>query len=517
VFARIGGIASGRIARKRAGIQARGTGLFRSVDIGQFARSRTGRSYLLFVLFCAVFSLGIGGAFYETNLRSYKTSKGEEKITALQLVDAFVAQYAKVRGDLANDRSPVPATFRAHAIELFNHARDRDSTLRLDLVGRPGRAIATPPRDPEMAAAVEAFAHTANPQPRTEFIEVGGQTVFRTLYPSLATEQSCVDCHNRLQGGKYHWKLNDVLGAFSLDVPAGPFLHRNLLQSAGIALAAFVALSLVSFWIALLYFRSNHERETTLEAVRRAKEEAEAASRSKSEFLANMSHELRTPLNAIIGFSDLMEAQKYGALGSPRYLQYIRDIGDSGRHLLDLINDVLDISKVERGKLELIEEQVDLAEIVEASLRLMRQRAEAAQVTLAIEVEAKLPPLWADGLRLKQVLLNLLSNAVKFTPAGGRIRLGAALGEDGLSLSVEDTGIGMDEAGIELALRPFGQVDAKLARKHGGAGLGLPLSKAIIELHGGRLTIVSAPGRGTKVAATLPRRRIVAARTDSAA
>ena len=491
--------------------------MLHGTDIRQFARSRTGRSYFTFVLFCAVFSFGIGDFFYQANLRFYTASKGEEKITALRLVDAFVIEYAEVRGDLRNDKSPVPATFRAHAIDLFNRSRAGDDVLRLDLVGRAGRAIATPPRDPAMEAAVEKFARSANPQPLSEFIDVDGHRIFRTLYPSLATQQSCVDCHNRLQGNAQPWKLNDVMGAFALDVPAGPFLRRNLLQSAGMAGGAFAALSLVSLWIALLTFHRSRERDATLRAVQLAKEEAEAASRSKSEFLANMSHELRTPLNAIIGFSDLMADEKYGSLGNRRYLQYIRDIGDSGRHLLDLINDVLDISKVERGKLELVEEPVDVAEIVDDCIRLMRQRAEAAQLLLAVEVEAPLPPLRADGLRIKQVLLNLLSNAVKFTPAGGRVKVRALAREDGLKLVVEDTGIGMDAAGVELALRPFGQVDAKLARKYAGTGLGLPLSKAIVELHGGTLEIQSRLGAGTVVTAALPARPIIAARADTAA
>jgi signal transduction histidine kinase len=389
--------------------------------------------------------------------------------------------------------------------------------LRLDLVGRTGRAIVTPPRDKAMAEVIEQFAHATNPQPRSSFIDVDGHTIFRTMYPSIASQQSCVDCHNQLQGDNAHWKLNDVMGAFSVDVPAGPFLRRNLLQSVGMGLATFAALSAVSLWIALLYFHRIREREAAFRDVQRAKEEAEAASRSKSEFLANMSHELRTPLNAIIGFSDVMAGEKFGPLGNERYVQYIHDVGDSGRHLLSLINDVLDISKVECGKLDLLEEAVDLAEIIDGSLRLMRQRAEAAQVALTADVEASLPQLWADGRRIKQVVLNLLSNAVKFTPAGGNVSVRAFAGGNGLRFAVSDSGIGMDAAGIELALRPFGQVDSSLARKYSGTGLGLPLSKAIAELHGGTLEIVSRPGEGTVVTVALPPHRIIAKRADTAA
>ena len=489
----------------------------RRIDIHEFAASRTGRSYFKFLLFCALFSFGIGFVFYQTSLRSYTVSKGEEKTTALQLADAFVKEYSVIRVYLRNDIAPVPATFRAHAIDRFNRSRDGNHLLRLDLVGRTGRAIVTPPRDKAMAEVIEEFAHSTPPQPRSAFIEVDGHTIFRTMYPSIASQQSCVDCHNQLQGDKGHWQLNDVMGAFSVDVPAGPFLRRNLLQSAGMGLGTFAALSSVSLWIALLYFHRLREREATFRAVQRAKDEAESASRSKSEFLANMSHELRTPLNAIIGFSDVMAGEKFGPLGNERYVQYVHDVGDSGRHLLSLINDVLDISKVEYGKLDLHEEAVDLAEIIDGSIRLMRQRAEAAQIALTADVEASLPQLWADERRLKQVVLNLLSNAVKFTPAGGSVSVRAFAGKDGLRFAVRDTGIGMDAAGIELALRPFGQVDSSLARKYSGTGLGLPLSKAIAELHGGTLEIASRPGEGTDVTVAFPLHRIIAKRADTAA
>jgi signal transduction histidine kinase len=491
--------------------------LQRRIDIHEFATSRTGRSYFKFLLFCALFSFGIGFVFYQTNLRSYTVSKGEEKITALQLVDAFVNEYSNIRGDLRNDKAPVPATFRAHAIDRFNRSRDGDHLLRLDLVGRTGRAIVTPPRDKAMAEVIEEFAHSTTPQPRSAFIAVDGHTIFRTMYPSIASQQSCVDCHNQLQGDEGHWQLNDVMGAFSVDVPAGPFLRRNLLQSAGMGLGIFTALSTVSLWIALLYFHRLREREAAFLTVQRAKEEAEAASRSKSEFLANMSHELRTPLNAIIGFSDVMAGEKFGPLGNARYVQYVHDVGDSGRHLLSLINDVLDISKVECGKLDLHEETVDLAEIIDGCIRLMRERAEAAQISLTAEVAAPLPQLWADDRRIKQVVLNLVSNAVKFTPAGGSVSVRASADKDGLRFAVSDSGIGMDAAGIELALRPFGQVDSSLARKYSGTGLGLPLSKAIAELHGGTLEIASRPGEGTVVTVALPPHRIIAKRADTAA
>jgi signal transduction histidine kinase len=251
------------------------------------------------------------------------------------------------------------------------------------------------------------------------------------------------------------------------------------------------------------------ERKRVEVDLRRAKEEAELASRSKTEFLANMSHELRTPLNAIIGFSDILMGQIFGPLGDARYADYAHDIRDSGLHLLNLINDVLDVSKVEFGKVELIEETVDIGNVVESCARLMRDRADAAGLRLTLEVPEVLPQLQGDSRRLKQILLNLLSNAVKFTPTGGRVTVRAATVPDGFCLTVEDTGIGIAAADIDKAMRPFGQIDSRLARKYQGTGLGLPLACSMTELHGGRLELVSAPGRGTMATVWLPRSRVI--------
>jgi len=251
------------------------------------------------------------------------------------------------------------------------------------------------------------------------------------------------------------------------------------------------------------------ERKRVEADLRRAKEEAELASRSKSEFLANMSHELRTPLNAIIGFADILKGEIFGPLGDLRYADYAADIHDSGLHLLKLINDVLDVSKVEFGKIELAEEAVDIVSVVEGCIRLMRERVDAAGLHLTHAMPLTLPLVQCDELRMKQVLLNLLSNAVKFTPAGGSIALRAELDDNGLGITVADTGIGIAPGDIEKALRPFGQIDSRLARKYQGTGLGLPLAKSMIELHGGRLDIDSAPGAGTRVTLWLPAERML--------
>jgi PAS domain S-box-containing protein len=244
------------------------------------------------------------------------------------------------------------------------------------------------------------------------------------------------------------------------------------------------------------------------EALFAAKETAEIASRSKSEFLANISHELRTPLNAIIGFSEIMREEIFGPLGSPQYREYTGDVLDSAHHLLDVINDILDIAKAEAGKLDLLEDDVEIGLVAQSAMRLVQERAQRGGITMRKNLPADLPLLHADERKLKQVLLNLLTNAVKFTPPGGTIEIAAEFADDGdFVMRVSDTGIGIAAENLATALAPFGQVDAKLNRKYEGTGLGLPLSNAMIQLHQGTLSIESEVGHGTTVTIRLPAAR----------
>ena len=240
-----------------------------------------------------------------------------------------------------------------------------------------------------------------------------------------------------------------------------------------------------------------------------AKEGAEMASRAKSEFLANMSHELRTPLNAIIGFSDIIKHQMFGAIGADTYLDYAGHIKDSGEHLLNLINDILDVSAIEAGKMDLREEEVKVEEAVDSCLRLVNERAKSKSLVLTRDIAENLPSFFADERRIKQILINLLSNSVKFTPRGGRITVGARLdGRGGLILFIKDTGIGIAKEDIPKVLSPFGQVDSSLARQYEGTGLGLHLTRTLAELHGGKLVIESEIGRGTEVSVHFPPGRL---------
>lgn len=236
---------------------------------------------------------------------------------------------------------------------------------------------------------------------------------------------------------------------------------------------------------------------------------AEAANRTKTEFLANMSHELRTPLNAIIGFSDVMKGEVFGPLND-RYQECATDIHQSGRHLLQVINDILDVARIETGNIDLHEEEFCLTEIVERSIRMVEDRARARNIDLQLDLPATLPNIRADERKIKQILINLLSNAVKFTPPGKSIRVTAERTHDGgILIAVADTGIGMAAEEIPKAMTPFRQIDNKLSRRYDGTGLGLPLAKSLAEIHGGSLEIESRTGKGTTVTLRLPARRTI--------
>jgi two-component system cell cycle sensor histidine kinase PleC len=288
-------------------------------------------------------------------------------------------------------------------------------------------------------------------------------------------------------------------------------------QASVIATIALGCVAALMFMFTLLVKRARlhedmHRVARERDEAAHARQRAEAASRAKSEFLANMSHELRTPLNAIIGFSQAIEGQIFGADAMPRYIDYARHIHESGRHLLALISDILDMSRIEVGRFELVNETLDIPAFIESCAAMMRRQAENGRVELIIDVQRGIAPIRGDRRALVQVILNLLSNAVKFTPPGGRVTLSALVDDAAqFKLVVADTGIGIGADVLPWLFEPFQQGDPTISRKYGGTGLGLSISKSFVELHGGRIAIDSAPGKGTTATVVLPAERVVRA------
>jgi len=288
---------------------------------------------------------------------------------------------------------------------------------------------------------------------------------------------------------------NQNLGVLNLYIPHGHKVtvhERRLIWAVADTLAGVV-------------HRNNKEVE-----LRVARDRAETANRTKSDFLANMSHELRTPLNAIIGYSQMMSEEVFGPVGSEKYKEYLDHISASGHHLYGLINDILDISRIETDGFPLAEEEVNTTSLIEECMGVVRTKAQDAGNTVTFLNADPLPSLYVDRRRLKQVLLNLLQNAIKFTERGGTIRIRVeASATFGVIILVSDDGIGIAESDLEKVFDMFGQVDSSLARKYDGAGLGLPLSRKLIEKHGGQLTLESTPGVGTTAAVSLPNERVI--------
>jgi len=250
------------------------------------------------------------------------------------------------------------------------------------------------------------------------------------------------------------------------------------------------------------------QRKAAEEALFAAKREAEAASHAKSQFLATVSHELRTPLNAVIGFSEAIQAEIFGPMGNSRYAEYVGLIHSAGGLLRDLIEDILDVARVETGEAPLSEDEFDPVALLRSTARLIEAKANSRKVLLTVDLPAGLPQMMGDSLRIRQVVLNLLSNAVKFTPEGGSATLMAGVSADGLEIVVADTGIGISPKDVENVWRPFFQADSTLARRYGGTGLGLALVRHFVEAHGGTIALDSAPGQGTTVRVTLPSARL---------
>lgn len=304
-----------------------------------------------------------------------------------------------------------------------------------------------------------------------------------------------------------------VQGVFEVYYDVTELLNRIRTSQLVQALIVGATFLVLYFLLIIVVWRSERQaveqHRQNVELARTAAK-AEEASRLKSEFLATMSHELRTPLNAILGFSESLKKQLFGPVGSPKYLEYASDIWSSGRHLLHIINDVLDVSRVESGHTVLEETEFDPSDILAASVRLLGEQARKSQVSLVTNIPDDLPALRADKRRLKQMFLNVLSNAVKFTPPGGNVTTTVSFSAGrSLTITVIDTGIGISKVDIPMILMPFGRVESPYTGKYSGTGLGLTIAKAFADLHGASFQLDSEPGNGTRICIEFPTDRLV--------
>jgi len=364
---------------------------------------------------------------------------------------------------------------------------------------RPANAAAPWERD-----ALERFETGA-----TEYASTAptadGQVVMRFMRP-LMVEEPCLACHE-VQG----YSLGQVRGGISVTVPMAPIdaiqapnLTFSVAGHIGVWLLGMAGLGFGGGAMSRLVGRLEDARDSA--ETERAR--AESADAAKSRFLATMSHELRTPLNAILGFSDMMRQRLLGPLGTEKYGEYAEDIHHSGEYLLALINDVLDLSRIEAGRMVLSDDRVMLGDMVHETLGVVRPQAQARGVRLDVDIDPDMPPLRADSRLVKQMLLNLLSNAVRFTPDGGRILVTANLDAQKQPIvAVSDTGPGIPEGELEAVLEPFRQGSMVEGAAIGGTGLGLSLVKRFIELHGGTMRLISRVGVGTTVALLFPAHR----------
>ena len=317
----------------------------------------------------------------------------------------------------------------------------------------------------------------------------------RTLFkaPTPPNQESCPIAATLQDGQSRHLEQFSLRRSDGSDFPADLMVTPVLRRASSLR--------------AVVVFHDISAQIRTQRQLLDAKDEAVMASRAKSSFLAHMSHELRTPLNAIIGFSEVIAREVLGPIDNAQYHEYASDIHSSGEHLLSLINDLLDLSKIEAGKLELFEEPVDLPALLQRCIVFVNEPSRAKRLALVVDVDPGMAPVLCDERKLKQVIVNLLSNAVKFTSADGRITLAARTeAPNDLVIEVADNGVGIAPENLAKVMTPFGQVDDALSREHKGTGLGLPLAKELIELHGGTLNIESAPGIGTTVTVRLPGR-----------
>ncbi len=413
---------------------------------------------------------------------------------------------------------PLPATLSIELGERVSRTADGGRFRFYSAFPFPWRKDGGP-RDAFETDALKALSD-GNADQFVRVENIGVVQVLRYAAP-VRMGESCVACHNaRTDSPKTDWDVGDLRGVQSVQVTLPTLSIFDNARHYG--LYAFMVLGVITgLWIFAFLLRRltrlvSQERDLLDTAQRHneelqiAKNSAERANHSKSEFLANISHELRTPLNAINGFSEAMVGRIYGPLGNNRYEEYAADIRESGLYLLDLINVLLDLSKIEAGKYELFEEEVDVGAIVSTAVRLVQGQARAGKLHLSTRLPETMPKLIADERALRQIILNLLTNAVKFTNEDGRVLLYADIDHDGcFVLAIADTGVGISDLELSRLMAPFERANDAHTRKTEGAGLGLPLVASLVRLHDATITIDSSVGDGTTVLMRFPPERVI--------
>jgi len=487
-----------------------------------FFRSGAGRGFLLLTFFFALISIGVGVGSHYSNLRWFEVNKGEEKITAAQLVDAFVGAYATVRSNFMRADAPVPATFRAHAVELFNKARDQSNALHLLWAGVPGREIAIAPTDERMAQTIRNFVGNANPEPVTRFVTIGDQLVFRTIYPSVATQQSCVNCHNQLQPDLPRWHINDVMGASVLDVPASGFLRRSLLDSAFIGFAVFFFATTVCAVTSFLQYKEFSRRAASEHSLRLAHQEIQALNQDLERRVESRTTELRAAQQ------DLLRNERLSALGqvTATVAHELRNPLSSIRNTVYAIHEMVGstgltlerpLARMQRGIERcdrIVTDLLDYTRVRELQRvqmvgdlwlgETLDEQQLAKDIVLRRDFNASGVSVPFDPERLRRAIINVIENAAQAmaepAPDGRERQIVVATRAIAANyeITVEDTGPGIAPDILPKVFEPL------FSTKSFGTGLGLPTVKQIIELHGGTIDIESELGLGTRVIVRLP-------------